>query len=338
MPNEPAESNFKNRITATAYPCVERAGIVWTYMGTRDAAPPLPDIEPTLLPEGEYWTYAVQRECNWLQGLEGDIDTVHVGFLHGGHRRLEDAVPGSMAYYGVADRTPRYKVVTTDYGAMYGAYRPAGPGELYWRIAQFLFPFWVQTPSGMLGHKIHSKAWVPMDDHHTLVFVTSANQRNVDMTTAAPGDPLSPSTLLPNTTDWFGRFRYSQTAANDYLIDRERQRSLQSFTGIPGRSPYSEDQAVTESMGAILDRSIEHLGSSDVMVAEVRQLLLAATNALVEHSEVPASVDSPACYGVRAGAVILPAALDWLEGIKGLLPAFVEHPELDLSQEFGLSS
>jgi len=334
MPNEPAESTFKKRIKAVTYPCAERNGLIWAYMGPREVPPPLPDIEANQQEEGNYWVYAVQRECNWLQALEGDVDTVHVGFLHGGARRTTDGMrEGTMAYYGVKDRAPRYSVLDTDYGAMYGAYRPAGPGELYWRVAQFLFPCWVQTPSGMLGHKIHAKAWVPMDDSHTLLFVTSAAHRNMDITVG--GDEDTPNATLANTTDWYGRFRYTQTAENDYLIDRDRQRGMQTYTGIPGGTPLPEDQAVTESMGTTLNRSIEHLGTSDVMVARVRVRLLEAARALAELGTPPPAVDSPEAYRVRAGAVVLPEDVDWLEGIKDLLPAYVDHPEIDLSSEFG---
>src|SRR4051794_3545449 len=84
MPNEPAESNFKNKVRATAYPCQERNGVVWAYMGPRATPPPLPNLEGNMLPQGEWQANAMQRECNWLQGLEGDIDTSHFSFLHAG--------------------------------------------------------------------------------------------------------------------------------------------------------------------------------------------------------------------------------------------------------------
>ncbi len=83
MPSEPAESNFKNKVHTVAYPCVERNGIIWAYMGTRATPPPLPDLPPNLDPN-----CTVQRrleECSYMQCLEGDIDTVHAGFLHSGH-------------------------------------------------------------------------------------------------------------------------------------------------------------------------------------------------------------------------------------------------------------
>src|SRR5262249_58199927 len=73
MPNEPAESDFKSRVRATAYPTRERGGVVWAYMGPRADPPLLPDLEPNMLGDGEWTTSTYQRECNWMQALEGDI-------------------------------------------------------------------------------------------------------------------------------------------------------------------------------------------------------------------------------------------------------------------------
>src|SRR5690349_3723575 len=115
MPNEPAESDFKNKVKAVAYPCVERNGLVWTYMGPRQTPPPLPDLEANNLPDGEYSVSAIQRECNYLQGLEGDIDTSHFSFLHFGAAGPETAEPGTFHYYALTDRAPRYQVLDTEY-------------------------------------------------------------------------------------------------------------------------------------------------------------------------------------------------------------------------------
>src|SRR5690242_20934489 len=82
MPNEPAESDFKHKVKALAYPTRERGGLVWAYMGPRADPPPPPELEANMLPEGECAVSATQRECNWLQTIEGDIDTSHAGFLH----------------------------------------------------------------------------------------------------------------------------------------------------------------------------------------------------------------------------------------------------------------
>src|SRR5207302_8723 len=91
--------------------------------------------------------------------------------------------------------------------------------------------------------------------------------------------------FAPNTSDWLGRWRMQQTAQNDYSIDREKQRSNQSYTGIDG--VHAQDQAITESMGTVLDRSNEHLGSSDTMVIRTRRRMLDVVKAVRDSGAVP---------------------------------------------------
>ena len=128
---------------------------------------------------------AIQRECNYLQGLEGDIDTSHFGFLHFGAAEPESAQPGTFQYYALKDRAPRYQVVDTEYGSMYTAYRPAEPGTVYHRLALFLFPFWTMIPTGVLGHQVVARGWVPMDDDHTMFFSLTPKVRGVERAVAA---------------------------------------------------------------------------------------------------------------------------------------------------------
>src|SRR5579862_1329789 len=176
MPNEPAESNFKHKIKAVAYPCQERSGLVWAYMGSRQVPPPLPELEANMLPDGEWGIAAIERDCNWLQALEGDIDTSHLAFLHFGTVKPDDVPEGTFQHYLVKDRAPRYSVLDTDYGTMYGAYRDGPPGTNYWRIAQYLFPCHTIIPTGVLGLQIFARSWVPMDDGHTMAYtLTSAD-------------------------------------------------------------------------------------------------------------------------------------------------------------------
>jgi phenylpropionate dioxygenase-like ring-hydroxylating dioxygenase large terminal subunit len=350
MPNEPAESTFRDKVKACAYPCVERGGVVWAYLGPRPDPPTLPDIEANQLADGKGEAYAVQRECNWLQALEGDIDTSHFGFLHFGATKADEVTPGTFLYYSVADRAPRYAVVDTDYGSMYGAYRPAGPGHVYWRIAQFLFPCYTHIPSGALGHQVLTRAWVPMDDDHTMFVSMGAragrpvagppagNGRSSGEAGGAPSGASGArsrraalrTALRPNTSDWYGRFRLEANAANDYRIDRDWQRHG-DFTGIDGI--LTQDQAVTESMGPVFDRTEEHLGSSDVMVIRVRRRLLDAARALADRRIVPPGVDEARVYATRSGGVILPEDTDWLSATEHLRRAYVDHPELDLALE-----
>jgi phenylpropionate dioxygenase-like ring-hydroxylating dioxygenase large terminal subunit len=320
MPNEPPESNFKSKIRARAYPCVERNDVVWTYMGPRQTPPPLPDIEPNLLPKGEYAVQKVLRECNWFQALEGDVDTSHLGFLHLGAVKPEDTKPASFDYYTVADRAPRYEVVDTPFGTSYGTYRPAEADTYYWRIAHFLFPFFTMIPTGVLGTQILVRAWVPIDDDHVM-FWSIAAPRTREGRTAVGGATGPGFEFLPDTTDWLGRFRLTQHKANDYLIDRDAQRTT-SFTGIPGIP--QQDQAITESMGPIIDRTQEHLGSSDAMIIRSRRRVINAARALRDGGVTPPGVDNPEVYRYRSGGVILPRDTDWLEATRELQRAFIQ--------------
>ena len=331
MPSEPDDSTFKTKVCAVSYPCVERNGVVWAYMGPRATRPPLPDIEPNLL-GGECQVQKILRECNWVQGMEGDIDTSHLGFLHLGAVKLEDTVPKSFDYYTLRDRAPRYEVVDTDFGTTYGAYRPAEPDTYYWRIAHFLFPFFTMIPTGVLGTQILVRAWVPVDDGHTMFLNIGfprtrggAGAGNAALLTvegrpvAAAGGRTGDYDFLPETADWAkGKFRLAQNRANDYWLDRKAQRE-RSFTGIPGI--FQQDQAITEGMGAIVDRTREHLGSSDAMVIRTRRRLIAAARALRERAVVPPGVDDPSVYRQRSGGVILPRGAGWLEATKELRAA-----------------
>jgi len=175
MPNEPAESDFRSKVRAQAYPSRERGGVIWAYLGTSDTPPPLPDLEANMVDNAQ--AGAAQMEANYFQVLEGTIDTVHAGFLHRGAMRAEDQPPGTFAEYMLRDRQPRYAVVDTDAGTSYGAYRPGPPDRHYWRIAHFLLPFYAMAPGGLLGGGPSGVAcYVPMDDEHTMTFNLRASQ------------------------------------------------------------------------------------------------------------------------------------------------------------------
>ena len=114
MPSEPAESNFKDKVKIKSYPCHERNGIIWTYMGPRAELPPLPNIEPNMLPDTvEQTVWTAMRDCNFVQALEGDIDTSHLGFLHLGSVTADKLNPGSFDYYTVKDRSPGATTLST---------------------------------------------------------------------------------------------------------------------------------------------------------------------------------------------------------------------------------
>lgn len=323
MPSEPGESQYRSKVRVVTYPCVERGGVVWTYMGPRQTPPLLPDFESN----GDDCVLQVyQRECNWVQALEGDIDTCHTAFLHLGSVERDDVPPGTWGRYVLENRAPRYEVAETDFGVMYGAYRPAERETNYWRIANFLFPFYAMVPTGVLGLEQRVRAWVPMDDDHTLFI--SMSRGGAPAPRNAGRHPIGPPEVLPNTTDWYGRFRLVGRADNDYLIDRKAQQTV-SFTGIG--AIHLQDQAVTESMGPIYDRTQEHLATSDLMVIRTRKRLIDAAKALRDKGQAPPGVDAPHVYAARSGGVILPRDADWLDATKDLRKARAQHPQLSRS-------
>ena len=328
MPNEPAESNFKNKVKATAYPCQERGGVIWAYMGPRVSPPPLPSLEANMLPEGEYRVSAMQRECNWLQAGEGDIDTSHFGFLHRGSVDPEE-LKGTMLYWAMKDRAPRYKVVDTEYGTMYGAYRDAEPGFEYWRIALYMFPFYFVPPGGT-----SIQARVPMDDEHTMTFLMSTRMGGiVGLSGEKVKDPdyaRWKTGMLPNTTEWYGRYMPGSTMRNDYEIDREQQRRNRGNNGYTGIVGNMQDQAITEAMGPIYDRTQERLGTSDGMIIRTRRRILNAIRAH-ENGMLPPGVDDPDIFAVRSANLILPKGVDWIEATQDVRKAFGPPPVSEMA-------
>lgn len=306
MPSVPARMDFKEKVHAKAYKTHEANGLIWVYMGENQSAPPLlPEIEATMHPDAEIW--CLQRDCNWLQALEGDIDTSHVGFLHVGSIEADDLDEDHPMRPTVLNRAPDYEVAQADWGVMYGGYRPNDDGQMSWRVAHYMFPFWTQTPNNRFATRAIARAWVPMDDEHSMLFditcgVDAGNPAYTS--TLKDGTPLfAPLEYAPNTTDWFGRWRSPDSQANDWAIDRDSQRNGTQFTGIPNIT--MQDQAVTESMGPITDHSFENLAPTDQMIARVRRRVLLAARALANKGTLPPGIEDPGIfYRARAGSFL----------------------------------
>lgn len=305
MPSEPAGSNFRNKVSAQAYPVLERAGLLWAYLGPAEKRAELPDLEWLGVPGAQRHASRWIQDCNYAQALEGEIDEAHVSFLHRQPGRGEAADAGGVAKtaltggYFQEDTAPRYTVHETPYGLACGARRSVADGQYLWRVNLFLMPcFTLIPPSDDPGVRLF-RAWVPADDEHTNVICVTwrpdgpVSERDLALwrTGAAAHRRLEPGTTRP-----------AERADNDYLIDREAQRT-RSFTGIAGIR--AQDAMVTESAGAIVDRSREHLGTSDKAVIAFRRRLLAAARAL-GHGIEPQTPYDPDCYRVRAHSCLVP--------------------------------
>ncbi|HLF79143.1 MAG TPA: Rieske 2Fe-2S domain-containing protein [Dehalococcoidia bacterium] len=334
MPSEPAESNFKNKVRARAYATYERGGIIWAYMGPREVPPPLPHMEANILNTDPEHISVLHRKCNWMQGLEGELDTIHAAFLHWGADRAEDQAPKSFLYYHFKHRAEAHFVAKdTDFGAAYGAYRPAEEDTFYWRIGYVFFPFYAMQAQGEMGPDCKMNAYVPLDDEHTLqweIFIRTEGteprpQRKVPINRTSEPIPTGRGGsggghYVPQTTDWLGRFNLVQNLENDYLVDREAQSTWKSYSGIPGIR--QQDMAVTETMGPIYNRSREHLGTSDSLIIRTRRNWIKAALAHRDQGILPPGVDNPQMYRIRSGEVILPRSVDWWEGSTSLREKF----------------
>jgi phenylpropionate dioxygenase-like ring-hydroxylating dioxygenase large terminal subunit len=174
MPNERPKTDFKHKVRMKAYYAEEWGGYIWLYMGPSDRKPPLPQFEWATLPPEQRWQQKWHYHANYMQGLEGELDTCHTSFLH----RVDDVStlsPGlaeSTANWG-KDGMPRLDVRDTEYGYFYGSQRDMGDGLFNWRLTQ-----WVLPSNSIIPHAkfpISSRAYIPIDDENTFVFGTSFN-------------------------------------------------------------------------------------------------------------------------------------------------------------------
>ena len=300
MMNEPEELQFTPKIRTTSYPTVEVGGIIWAYMGPPELQPPLPRFAWTQVPATHRHVTKVIQECNWLQGLEGGIDTSHAQILH----RSFTATIGPSSR-GARGGAPTVEVDVTSYGYRYAGIYPR-PGEVsFVRAYHFVMPCHQLRPSttdrgnpSVAGH-----IWVPMDDDNTMVYnweysITDEPLHEADRLELRLGNgPLD----VDQTT-----FRSQRNRHNNYLLDRQAQKT-QSFTGIEGIN--TQDRAVQESMGRIVDRSREHLGPADKAIIQARRLLLQAIET-VQEGGTPRGIE-PTYYTMRAAEGVLPRAADW---------------------------
>ena len=189
----------------------------------------------------------------------------------------DDLAEDEPVRHTVINRAPEYHLADTEWGTQYAGYREVGPGRTYWRFGNFLFPFWTQAPNGEFGSHMHARGWVPLDDTHTMFcflwWKKAVHAMSLPQPAFKDGSPIGGTgrgnKLLPNTTDWLGRWRMAANASNDWEIDRAAQQSNRIYSGIDGI--HLQDQAITESMGGIVDHELEHLAPSDQMITRTRR-------------------------------------------------------------------
>ncbi len=304
MMNEPEEFDFKAKVRAQHYPTVELGGLIWAYMGPADRQPPIPNFEWTRA-SGEHLVLTkVVQESNWLQALEGGIDTSHAPIMHRALKKnpRQPGIPMDAVF--VQGRAPSLEVDITDYGYRYFGVRGLGEDQQYVRGYHFVMPFTKLRPADGRGSEVHGHHWVPIDDYNCMVYNWYYSFGEEPLT-EAQRDPKGNGNSFTTDIDPI-TFRAYRNKGNDWLIDRDVQKT-DTFTGILGIN--TQDRAVQETMGPIIDRTKEHLGQADRAVIITRKLLQEAVETVRDGGN-PAGA-SDAFYDLRAHDEVLPAEVDW---------------------------
>ena len=315
VPSEPENSNFCSKVKLTAYPLVKVGNILWTYMGDPATRPELPEFEFAHVPEDQTFTSKRWQESNWLQALEGGIDSSHVSWLHSGGLKSDPLFKGAKGnQYNLNDLRPFFEVAEADGGMFVGARRNAEDGMYYWRITPWVMPsFTMVPPRG--DHPVHGHFWVPIDDHNCWVYTFDYHPLRAlteeEVQAMKDGYGVH-SRNIPGT------YRPEENKDVDYLMDRDAQKRGETFSGVRGIA--QQDASLQESMGPIVDRTKERLVSSDTGIIKARQKLRKAVEELRDHGVTPPGVDT-AHHRVRSAAVVLPKEESFIDSCREALEA-----------------
>jgi phthalate 4,5-dioxygenase len=316
----PSHPDHSRRIQLKSYPCLEQGEVIWTYMGPPELRPAPPAYEWSLVPDERRFISKRLQECNYLQAVEGGIDSSHVAFLHGGALRNDPLLAGSKGnQYTDQDRAPVFEVEEFSGGLLIAARRMIDDERYYWRITPWLAPFYTLIPPRG-GNPVSGHAWVPIDDEHCWAWSLSYHPRRplTDRERAAmeAGHGIHvryvPGTFVPRANK-----------ANDYLMDRNAQKAGILYSGVEGIG--MQDASLQESMGPIVDRSLENLVSTDRGIVMMRRTLMRAATANRSGGEIP-GLDMMA-QQVRSCAIELPCGTPFQEGARaGLFPELFSEP------------
>jgi len=339
LPTSPPESTYKDTIKLLAYPVREWADMIWVFMGPREAVPELSQLEIGLVPPGSRYVTKKWQDCNWVQSVEGALDTSHFSFLHMVLAKDEATARAAMAKAAIADQSkpddrirwvqndprPKFAVNRHDAGLVIGGARKTDTADLYWRIAQYLMPNHAYTPTAFPGEIYYGQTWVPVDDTSCWIYTYCWH-------------PDRPFTNTERTKFDGGFNVHAEVDAsymplrnlrNDYLIDRRVQKH-DTFTGITGVS--EQDAAIQDSQGPVQDRTREHLGPTDIGVVEFRKLLLGAARALAS-GEGPKQAGNAKRYAVRSGGWVASPDKD----LAAVMTERFGHPDGYVGSQYGLA-
>jgi phthalate 4,5-dioxygenase oxygenase subunit len=314
----PTESRdgYVGRLKHKSYPVHEAAGFVWTYMGSAEGedSENIPEFTPPVFaselgrPGAKISIVKILIDCNWAQILEGAIDSSHSSLLHSSDMvpvQIEGAQATDESWYRPSeDTSPRIQVERTEYGFKYAAIRRPFENEethQYIRTTLFIAPYSVHIPPND-RYRI-SLMHVPCDDTHTaFYFIAFGGEKTPDTETWRKFCAAQVGVDLDKT------YRHLRTPQNNYLQDRKAMKT-KSWSGVPGIP--NQDIIMWETMGPIVDRSTDRLGTSDGAIAQFRKMMVEAARKVEDDGTIIGAAEAHRQINLRSYEGIVPKTADW---------------------------
>jgi phthalate 4,5-dioxygenase oxygenase subunit len=299
VPSEAERSaQFASKVRVNRYPTREAGGMVWVFLG--EQPPEFPDLPFMAVPPQSRWVSRTVVSCNWLQGLEGALDSSHLGWLH--QSWIQSVGTNDGAKFSIA---PVYETHETRYGMRAAAIRHLPDGQSsFLRISEYLMPFTVMNRTdraGSQGTEFACFMAVPVDNQTHLLFWCIWNQGAplADVVSFAKGD-----------CDLNDYARFRGTKQDNWGQDRAAM-DAGHFSGFP-QLLLQEDVVVQISMGAIADRSREQLCATDLAIAKARHHLLELLKLAAAGESVAGALGAYRTEGVLPFVGVVPKGFDWV--------------------------
>jgi hypothetical protein len=232
-------------------------------------------------------------KCNWLQGFEGALDSVHLNWLHQGWPKEGEAFTPRLP--------PAYEIEETSYGLRTAAIRKVDDVQ-HIRVAEFIAPFYAFSASRQPAIETDCSVFisVPVDDETHLLFFGFWDQAGpLHDVSAHFSSDLDPNNLIT------GEF----TPENSWGQDRDAM-AKGHFSGLT-KSVLHEDVAVQVSMGPIVDRSLENLCGTDLAIVRTRNFLLEKLDRFERGADVDGEMTAYRNRGNLPLGCTIPGDSDW---------------------------
>jgi phthalate 4,5-dioxygenase oxygenase subunit len=329
LPNVPPGVRHHETVRIKAYPTREYGAVVWAYMGpAADDLPEVPQLEFGLVSDAKRYVMKQLMECNWVQAMEGDLDTSHFSFLHMPAPHVETTEnrdvnsPNRHLEWMRRDGRPKFDLLDHDVGFVAGGARATDDaGKLYWRMTQFMLPSHGTGPATVPGETYYGLTLVPIDDHSCWMYCYAWNPER-DLHAAEREKLREGHGVIAKIGPDYMPVR---NRANGYRLDRGVQKR-ETYTGVKGTA--EQDIMIQQSQGLIADRTRETLTATDAAIVHFRRLLMEGATRLAADGKEPEAPYKHGAYRTRPGAWVASADKELQEVLverfgheRGLVPS-----------------